>query len=115
VDSQREGTPYCFISCDEPRLLLAFRGDVRPADACESMLDAAARVSDDAELTREDFSECFVGGSLRGSDDASLTATVTAAEHIAAIPDYEPTWVRQLAERFDGELIIEVRLNSGID
>lgn len=117
LGSRREGTPYCVISCDEARILVALRSSQPLDTTCEAMLGSALTVSDDAAREPWDSpGQCFVAGTLNAAGDANITAIVMPVDDIARYADYDPAWVREYAEQSPkGSLLIEVRLNSGID
>lgn len=114
LDSRREGTTVCLVSCNEARIIVALQTDLAPDAACAAMLAAVSALSDDA-AEGNDTRGCAVSGRLDGMGDANVTALIRPADEIASIADYEPGWVRDEAERVAGSLFVEMYLNSGID
>jgi hypothetical protein len=123
LGSEREGTTFCIISCNEARVVTAFH-TTEPLDvACDRMLRQAARVSHNAALHDQYFSErpsrrdhaCFISGDLDDIGGGSLTALVQRVGAVTSVPDYEPPWIRRAALRTGQGFIVEIRLNSGID
>lgn len=123
LGSEREGTTLCIISCDEARLVAAFRTVEPLATACDRVLHQARRISHDVAFDDTFFEEdrterdhsCFVSGDLDEIDGGSFTAIVHPVGAVTSVPDYEPAWIRRAALHARQGLIVEIRLNSGID
>lgn len=115
LDSRREGTTYCVISCNEARIIIAFGTDLPTDEACLTMLDAAALLSADAAKEDVEGWDCFVTGRFDGEGDANITASIQPMEEIASIDEYQPDWVRVEARRAGTSRLVQVYLNSGID
>lgn len=118
VGSERAGTTFCVISCDEARITIAFTAEISEDQVCEALMPAAAPLSRAAEKETIDGT-CFVSGrmdgELAGTGDANLTGFVEGADEIAAVPDYEPGWISDGARRAHGGQVMTIYLNSGLD
>lgn len=111
----REGTTLCFFSCDDARLIVAFRTQLSRGEACDS---ARATIDEHFATTPVDVGSDLtckflarlpsVGGAAR------LNVAVLTPSQLRSRIDYQP-WLDEVPDLASNESIVTVRMFAGID
>ncbi len=119
VATLEAGSEACFISCDEPRISVVLKTDLRPAEACpaiEASVRAAAKNVGPASsyIAQPPNASCFYEGGLpRVYSGAQLWAAVLRGDELM---QYQWLLANKSTSSFsDTDTVVALLFNSGID
>jgi hypothetical protein len=113
IESVREGTAFCPISCNEPRITIVYRTSLSPEEACvqlrETIDHAVGRTTN-----REYLAWC---GYEAAVSSVGERATVRAGAEPARdlVGGIGPSWKTKIAVSKTDESVAWVELSSGLD
>lgn len=113
VDSVREGTAFCPISCDEPRITIVYRTSLSPDQAC-AQLRKTIDESVGPTTNREYLTWCGYEAALPSvADEAfALGGAEPAGDLLAGVG---PSWKTKITVPKTNETIAWVQFSSGLD